>query len=158
MRINNIYSIICLVIILLLANQAWAADWKFFASSGSGDMYYDKNSIVKVNKNIVRVWTKKTYSEKGKLEEYSFLKSLGKAPGNPYILSHELKLLEIECLNKKIKISSDRICDKRGHVAVTTTQSYSKLNDIVRKSSDEELQNIVCSVGKTPEAKQKKSP
>ncbi|MFZ1981621.1 MAG: hypothetical protein WAU61_09970, partial [Smithella sp.] len=76
----------------------------------------------------------------------------------PYILSHELKLLEIECLNKKIKISSDRICDKRGHVAVTTTQSYSKLNDIVRKSSDEELQNIVCSVGKTPEAKQKKSP
>ena len=155
MRINNIYSIICLVIILLLANQAWAADWKFLASSGSGDMYYDKKSIVKVNKNIVRVWTKKTYSEKGKLEEYSFLKSLGKAPGNPYILSHELKLLEIECLNKKIKISSDRICDKRGHVAVTTTQSYGKLNDIVRKSSDEELQNIVCNDGKTPETKQK---
>jgi len=154
MKINNIYSIICCVIILLLANQAWAADWKFFASSGSGDVYYDKNSIVKVNKNIVRVRTKKTYSEKGKLEEYSFLKSLDKAPGNPYILSHELKLLEIECLNKKIKISSDRICDKRGHV-VTTTQSYSKLNDIVRKSSDEELQNIVCSNGKTPEIKQK---
>jgi len=152
MKINNIYSIICLVIISLLANQAWAADWKFFASSGSGDVYYDKNSIVKVNKNIVRVRTKKTYSEKGKLEEYSFLKSLGKAPGNPYILSHELKLLEIECLNKKIKISSDRICDKRGHV-VTTTQSYSKLNDIVRKSSDEELQNIVCSDSKTPKIK-----
>ena len=154
MKINNIYSIICLVIISLLANQAWDADWKFYASSGSGDVYYDKNSIVKVNKNIVRVRTKKTYSEKGKLEEYSFLKSLDKAPGNPYILSHELKLLEIECLNKKIKISSDRICDKRGHV-VTTTQSYSKLNDIVRKSSDEELQNIVCSNGKTPEIKQK---
>lgn len=65
MKINNIYSFICLVIIPLLANQAWTADWKFFASSGSGDVYYDKNSIVKVNKNIVRVWTKKTYSEKG---------------------------------------------------------------------------------------------
>jgi len=153
MKAKNVQSIICLVIFFLFADQAWAADWKFFASSGSGDVYYDKNSIVKVNKNIVRVRTKKTYSEKGKLEEYSFLKSLGKAPGNPYILSHELKLLEIECLNKKIKISSDRICDKRGHVVVTTTQSYSKLNDIVRKSSDEELQNIVCSDSKTPKIK-----
>jgi hypothetical protein len=155
MKVNNIYSIICLVIILLLTNQAWAADWKVFASSGSGDVYYDKKSIVRVNKNIVHVWTKKTYSEQGKLEEYSFLKSLGKAPGNPYILSHELKLLEIECLNKKIKISSDRICDKRGHIVVTTTPSYGKLNDIVRKSSDEELQNIVCSDGRTPDTKQK---
>jgi hypothetical protein len=66
-----------------------------------------------------------------------------------------LKLLEIECLNKKIKFSSDKICDKRGHFVVTTTQSYGKLNDIVRKSSDEKLQNIVCSDGKTPETKQK---
>jgi hypothetical protein len=155
MKINNVYGIICLLIIPLLANQAWAANWKYFASSAGGDLYYDQSSIKKENKGIVHVWTKKTYSEQGKLREFSFLKKMGKAPGNPYILSHELTLIDIECLNKKIKISSNRICDKRGHFVASTARSSGEWNDIVRKSSDEELKNIVCRAGESFKTKQK---
>lgn len=155
MKIKNLHCIICLVIFFLFANQAWAAGWKLFASSGDSDMYYDENSVKKVNKNIVRVLTKKTYSEKGKLKEYSSLKKHGKAPGNPYILSHELILIEIDCVSEKVNISSDKICDKRGHVVTLAPQSYEKWNDIVRKSNDEKLKNVVCSTGKIIKTKNK---
>jgi hypothetical protein len=155
MKIRNLQGIICLVIFSLFTNQAWAADWKFFASSGGGDMYYDKSSVKKVNKNIIRMWTKKTYNEKGKLEEYSLLQKTGKAPGNIYILSHELILFEIDCVNEKIKTSSNSIRDKRGHVVASTPQSYGKWNDIARKSNDEKLKNIVCSAGKSSITKNK---
>ena len=155
MKMKNLRCIICLVIFFLLANQAWAAGWKLFTSSGDGDMYYDENSIKKVNKNIVRVLTKKTYSEQEKLKEFSSLKKNGKAPGNPYILSHELILIEIDCISEKVSISSDKICDKRGNVVTLAPQSYGKWNDIVRKSSDEKLKNIVCSDGKTSKTKKK---
>ncbi|HUN54526.1 MAG TPA: surface-adhesin E family protein [Smithella sp.] len=155
MKVNNVYGIICLVIIPLLANHAWAADWKLFASSAGGNIYYDQKSLKKENKSIVHVWTKKTYSEQGKLREFSLLKKIGKAPGNPYILSHELTLIDMDCMNKKIKISSNRICDKRGHFVASITRSSDEWNNIVRKSSDEELKNIVCSAGETTGKKQK---
>ena len=155
MKIRNLQGIICLVIFSLLTNQAWAADWKFFASSGGGDMYYDKSSVKKVNKNISRVWTKKIYNEKGKLEEYSLLQKTGKAPGNIYILSHELILFEIDCSNEKIKTSSNSIRDKRGHVVASTPQSYGKWNDIAHKSNDEKLKNILCDTAKTSKTKKK---
>lgn len=138
------YSMICLVILSLFAGQALAAEWKFFASSGSGEMFYDKNSIKKEKKNIARVWIKKIYSERGKLEKFSWLQKTYKAPRNPYILSHELTLLDIDCVNKKIKISSGKICDKRGQIVVSTPQPRSEWNPILRKSSDEELKNIIC--------------
>jgi hypothetical protein len=155
MKIKNLQGIIYLVIFSLFANQAWAADWQLFASSGGGDMYYDKSSIKKVNKDMVRVWTKKIYNEKGKLEEFSLLKSTGHAPRNIYILSHELILSEIDCVNEKIKISSNSIRDKRGHVVASTPQFYGKWNDIVHKSSDEKLKNVVCSAGRTFKIKNK---
>ena len=153
MGIKNLQGIICVMIFFLFANQALAADWKLFASSGGGDMYYDKSSIKKENKNIVRVLTKKIYNERGKLEEFSFLQKTGKKPGNLYILSHELILFEIDCVNEKIKILSNSIRDKRGHVVPSAPQSYGKWNDIAHKSSDEKLKNIVCSAGRISRTK-----
>jgi hypothetical protein len=153
MKKKNLYGIIYLVIFSLFANQSWAADWKLFASSGGGDMYYDKSSIEKVNKTIIRVWTKKIYNEKGKLEEFALLKSTGKEPRNIYILSHELILFDIDCVNEKIKISSNSIRDKRGHVVASTPQFYGRWNDIVHKSSDEKLRDIVCIAGRISKTK-----
>lgn len=149
MKTKYSVGIIGLTVLFLLAVQVWAADWKSFASSRGGDMYYDKDSVKTANKNMISVLTKKTYSEQGKLEKYSSLKKLGKAPINPYILSHELTEYEIDCTNQRIKVSSNQICDKRGNVAVQAPRFHGGWNDISRKSNEEKLKNIVCSADKT---------
>jgi hypothetical protein len=155
MKTKILHGIICLTIFFLFTGQASAAGWKLFYSSGSGEMFYDENSVKKVNKNIVHVLVKKTYSEQGKLEKFSLLKKSGKGPINPYILSHELIMLEIDCVKEKMKISSDKVCDKRGQLVTWDRSSSGRWNDIVRKSSEEKLKNIVCGGNKTPGTKNK---
>ena len=70
MKVKNVQSIICLVIIFLFANQAWAAEWIYYASTSIGMLYYDKSSIKKVNKNIISVWAKTIFNEDGKNRDF----------------------------------------------------------------------------------------
>jgi hypothetical protein len=153
MKAMNLKGIICLVIIFLSANQVCAAEWIFLESIPTGVQYYNKSSIKELNKNIFCVWTKETYNENGKIRNYSFLKKIGKAPDNPYILSHELKLLEIDCENKKIKVSSNNFYDKQGNVITSAPQTYCERIDIVPESIAETLKNIVCNADKTSKKK-----
>ncbi len=156
MKIKNLQSIICLVIFFLFANQAWAADWTYYASSGIGKEYYDKSSIKKENKNIISVWIKILLNEDAKTKNFSALKSIGKAPENPDILNHQLILIEIDCVNEKVKSSHMTINDAKGVVIAPEPKSFiSKWNDIPADSNADKLKNIVCSVGKTSETKKK---
>jgi hypothetical protein len=131
-----------LIIFILCANQALASEWILYEKSATGDEYYDKSSIQKVNNNIHRVRIKKIYNDVGKYKKYAILKKMNKAPVNPYILSHELILVEVDCLHKKIKISSERICDKRGAVIASKTHSPDKWMDIVPNSKFQKIK--VC--------------
>jgi len=155
MKINNLPVLICLVIISLFANQAYAAEWIFLGAVPTGDQYYNKKSIEEVNKNIFHVLIKERYNDNGKMSKFSFLKKTGNAPNNPYVLSHELRLLEINCANKKIKVSSDSIYDKQGHVIASMPRSYVKRSDIFPDSIAKTLNNTVCSAGQ-PSPKKKK--
>jgi hypothetical protein len=155
MKIKNVQCIICLVLFIIFANQAWAAEWVLYEKSATGDEFYDKIGIKKVNNNIIRVWTKTIYNDVGKIKNYSVLKKIDRAPVNPYLLSHELILLEIDCLNGKIKVSSDRICDKRGGVIASELQSNGEWKDIVPNSNLEKLKNKVCGFGKNSRIKKK---
>lgn len=146
MKARNVQGVICLAILFLLTSQAWAAEWVFYGASNIGNGYYDKISVKIVNKNIVQVWTKTLYNDVGKLKNYSVLKGVKKAPVNPYILSHEMVLFEMDCLNAKIKVSSKRICDKRGNVISSEPQSHEKWQVILSGSNFERLKNEVCSV------------
>jgi hypothetical protein len=146
MKARNVQCIICLVILLLFASHAWAAEWMLYGTSTVGNGYYDKSSVIIVNRNIIRVLTKTLYNDVGKLKNYSTLKGMKKAPVNPYILSHEMVLFEIDCLNAKIKVSSKRICDKRGNVVSSEPQSHEKWKAILSGSNFERLKNEVCSV------------
>ena len=57
MKAKHIQVIICLVIFLLFANQAWATDWIYYDTSAVGDkLYYDKSRIKKENESIISVW------------------------------------------------------------------------------------------------------
>jgi len=64
---RNLSFITGLAMCFLFSGQALAAnEWMYFASNTARDSYYDKNSIVKIDKNVVRIWTKQILSENGK--------------------------------------------------------------------------------------------
>ena len=152
MKAKNVQSIICLVIFFLFANQAWAIDWIYFDKAAVGDVYYSKNSIKKVDKNIILVWNKVILSKEGKTKYFSALKGIHKAPQNPSMLSYYTKLMEIDCVNEKIKDTSVTIYDEKGKVVYSSQKGESgEWNDIFPLSVGEKLKNIVCKEPATPE-------
>jgi hypothetical protein len=151
MKAKNVQSIICLVFFSLFANQAWAADWIYFDTTAVGDMYYDKSSIKKVDKSIISVWNKDILSEEAKTKYFSILKGIHKAPDNPSMLSYYTKLMEIDCVNKKIKDISVIFYDEKGNVIYSSPKSESgKWNAIIPNTVGEKLINIVSCEPVTP--------
>ena len=150
MKAKHIQVIICLVI-FLFANQTWAADWIYYDTAAVGDMYYDKSSFKKVNKSIIPVWTKNILSEEAKTKYFSILKGIDKASDNPSLLSYYIELLEIDCVNEKIKDTSVIFYNEKGKVVYSSPKGESgKWNDILPISVGERLKNIVCKEPATP--------
>jgi cell division septation protein DedD len=151
MKIKNVLSIIFLVIFFLFSNQAWAADWIYFDTAAVGDVYYDKSSIVKVSENIISVWNKDVLSEKTKKKYFSLLKEIHKAPKNPSMLNYYTKLMEIDCVNKKIKDVSIIFYNDKGKVVYASPKSESgEWNDILPNTVGEKLISIVSCEAITP--------
>ena len=150
-KTKNIQSIICLVIFFLFANQAWAAEWIYYSTSEVGDMYYDKSSIKKVNKNIISVWAKNILSEEAKTKYFSILEEIHKAPDNSSMLPYYTELMEIDCVNKKIKNISVIFYDEKDNVIYSSPKSESgEWNDILPDSVGETLTNLVSQENVTP--------
>ena len=151
MKIKNVQSIICLVIFFLFANQAWAADWIYFDTAAVGDVYYDKSSIKKVSKNIISVWNKDVLSKEAKKKYFSLLKEIHKAPKNPSMLNYYTKLMEIDCVNRKIKDIFVIFYNEKGKVIYASPKSDSgEWNDILPNTVGEKLINIVSCEPVTP--------
>jgi hypothetical protein len=144
MKIKNVQCIICLVIFFLFSNQAWAANWIYFDTASVGDVYYDKSSIKKVSENIIAVWSKDVLSEQAKRKYFSLLKEIHKAPKNLYMLNYYTKLMEIDCVNKKIKDISVIFYNEKGKIVYASPKSESgEWNDILPNTVGEKLINIV---------------
>jgi hypothetical protein len=155
MKIKNVQSIIFLVFFSLFANQAWAADWIYFDTAAVGDVYYDKSSIKKVSENIISVLNKDVLSEKTKKKYFSLLKEIHKAPKNPSMLNYYTKLMEIDCVNKKIKDTSVIFYNEKGKVVYASPKSESgEWNDILPNTIGEKLINIVSCEAVTPSVTQ----
>jgi len=94
---KNLCFITGLAMFFLFSSQALAAnEWIYFASNTARDSYYDKNSIVKVNKNVVRIWTKQILSENGKIKTIAKFRGKDKKPNNLDLISYILKQSEID--------------------------------------------------------------
>ena len=160
MKAKNVQSIICLVIFLLFANQAWAADWIYYDTAAVGDMlYYDKSSIKKVNNSSIYVWTKNILSEETKAKYVSILKGIHKAPKNPSKLSYYTKLTAIDCVNKKMKGISVIFYDEKGKVVYSSPKSESsEWNAILPNTVGEKLINIVSCEAVAPKVEEPVAP
>jgi len=151
MKIKNVQSIVCLVIFFLFANQAWAVDWIYFDKAAVGDVYYSKNSIKKVDKSIILVWNKVILSKEGKTKYFSTLKGIHKAPQNPSMLSYYKKLMEIDCINRKIKDISVTFYNEKGKVVYSSSKSeVGDWNAILPDTVGEKLIRIVSCEPVTP--------
>ena len=125
-----------------------SGDWVRIGETTTGDNYYDKNSLKEENKNIIRVKTKAIYSENGKKEKLTFLKSIGKAPANPDSLSHEIRIWNVDCVNKKINPYTSTIYGKGDQMITASPQFPDKWDDILPRSLSEKIKNIACNDGK----------
>ncbi len=136
--------VIGFIMLFLATDRAGATEWILYGSSTIGASYYDKSSVIKVNDHVIRVLTKTILNDVGKLKNYSALRKKGKAPGNPYILNYEIALLDVDCPNAKIKISSSRICDKRGNVIASEPAPHDEWHKVAPGSHLEKLKNEIC--------------
>jgi len=117
--------------------EVWGADWKPYFVHEHFLAYYDTQSITHPSKNIVKVWTRWDYTEKGVIDNVG---ELGKRYEN---LSHCIVLREINCLEKTFRHLSLTYYDNKGGVIYFST-SPSELGFIVPESMAEVLYKEVC--------------
>ena len=151
---NYKYTLILREKIIDQKDDVIGTDWIHYGSIAIGDVYYRKSSIKKINKNNIRVWTETIYNEDGKKEKLLNLGRIGKSPDNPDILSHELMLYEIDCVNDKFNIPTATVYDEKGNVVISRNYIY-QWEYIVPESIAETLKNKVCSTDKTSKTKKK---
>ncbi len=115
---KSLLGVILIGLAIFGYGEVWGADWKLYGSSEKSLAYYDTQSITRPSKNIVRVWVKITYTEKGVMDTVG---SLGKKYED---LSHSIILREINCVEKMIHSLSGTYYDNGGGVIYTSSSPY----------------------------------
>lgn len=146
MRARNLQGMMGIIIYCLLVHQAWAStEWIYFTSSAARDAYYDKSTVVKLDKDVVRAWTKQVLSENGKIKTLAHLRAKGKTDTNLDLISYVLRLSEIDCVNKRIKDTSMIVYDEKNNILYSSQKGETgKWEDILPNSSADTLKNILC--------------
>jgi hypothetical protein len=117
-----------------------AKDWRLYAKTDSYECFYDAEDMIHSSQDIVEVWTRSEYTERGVTE---MVKKFGKHYGN---LSYSLELWEINCAGKKDRLLSIAAYTAEGYI-LYTDQAGSRLPPwkiISRKSVEESLYEALC--------------
>lgn len=113
--------------------DGYGADWKLYVSHEYFLVYYDEQSITHPSKNIVRVWTRWDYTEKG---EMMFKKKYEN-------LNYKRQLEGVDCVGKRDRILSFTSYDKEGRV-INSASGGIEWDDIVPESVADALYKKVC--------------
>ncbi len=134
------------MMVLFFAGWLHAAQWTLCASSPSGgQLYYDKSSVKKAGKNIIRVSNKFEYTSKlDKQSAYASLKRIKKAPKNPDLMSHDLSVNEINCTSGTHRLVSVAFYDVKSRVIYSSAKFSKRWERIVADSFMDELRKTVC--------------
>ena len=126
--------------LLIIGNaEVWGADWKFISSTDLYECFYDAENMTRSSKNIVGVWTKLVYTERGIT---GIVKEFGKHYEN---LSYSLELWEIDCAKKKQRILSITEYSAEGKILyASSAEGRPTWKIIPRQSVDESLYKAVC--------------
>lgn len=130
---------LCIGIILSCNATVWGADWKLFAETDSYECFYDAEDAAPSSSNIVDVWTKLEYKEKG-------INGIVKKFGKHYAdLCYSLELWEIDCGEKKERILSITEYSAEGKILYASSAGGRPTWKMIpRQSVDESLYKAVC--------------
>jgi hypothetical protein len=131
-------GVILLGLLIIGNTEVWGADWKIYCSNDMYLGYYDTQSITRPSKNVIRVWVRWDYTEKG------VMYYMGKFGIKYMSLSHSINLPEINCLEKTIRSLSLTYYDNEGEVIYSFSSPSSKWDFILPETIGEILYKEVC--------------
>lgn len=118
--------------------EARGADWKYLGQSGDRVFYYYAESVTRPSKDVVRVWGKADYTEKGIM---GMVERFGSRYEN---LKYSLDLWELKCANNTIRILATTHHSKNGEVLDSKKNDHAKWKSIAPGSVEDSLHKAVC--------------
>lgn len=58
-------GVIFIGLAIFTTTEAWGQDWRLYGEDGFATYYYDAEKIIRISKNIVRVWSKVVFTKEG---------------------------------------------------------------------------------------------
>jgi hypothetical protein len=130
-------GVISIGLLILGHAEVRGADWRLYSRDDEYKGYYDAKGITHPSENIVRVWQRWEYTDKGVIEK---VKELGKKYEN---ISQTAVLDEINCSEKKWRMLSLNHYSKEGKIISSVSQE-GQWDYIVPNSRVGALYKAVC--------------
>jgi hypothetical protein len=111
---KSLLGIVLIGLTIFCYAEVWGADWKLYGEATTSRQYYDSESITRPSQNIVRVWVKLSYTDKG------IINMVGKYGAKYKELSFALVLWEFDCAEKKLRTFSETLYSDNGGVLETS--------------------------------------
>ena len=118
--------------------EVWGADWKLYSSSDNGTFYYDAESIIRPSRDVVRVWEKMFYSEKGVIDVVRKMGDKFKT------LNYSVNLMEFHCAENKMRLLSSIDYSTDGGSLNIADYQDSEWNVLPPWGVGEELLKVIC--------------
>ncbi len=138
------FGFILVGVVIYGYGKVLGADWKLYAESDFANYYYDAEDIIRPSENIVRVWSRTLYTEKG-VNQWK-AKKFGKVVQKFRYenLSNSTNLWEINCAKKMHHILSSTFYSKDGSVIESYNFDRANWISIRPDSPGESLYKTVC--------------
>ena len=123
---------------LFCCAEVWGADWKFYSQTAEALYYFDLKSVNLSDDNRIGVEVKLDFTDKGVIE---MVGQFGKDYQN---ISYELNQYEINCIDKKFRVSSVTRYSKDGKILLRVSRDQAEWISIPSASTSESLFKMVC--------------
>ena len=133
-------AIVVFALIIISIGEAYGADWKLYDSNDLRQSYYNADSITRPSKNIVRVWVRWNFTEKGVMD---MVRSVGKKLEK---LEYSISLNEINCAEKTNRLLSSIYYDNNGKMiySISSSNFPTEWLFIVPESNADNLYKKIC--------------
>ena len=144
-KISSVISLSVLVLFLLVSCEKSSSDWVQYRNDVNGNVRsYKKANVEKdVGNNMVRVWEKNFFSDKGREEFIQYMIKRGHSTEEYDKLAYMVYLYEIDCKKQRLHILSVSQYDK-GNKNFLSGDKESEWINIPPDSVGDSLQKNVC--------------